>query len=56
MKTDEASSNLKNVEKKRFKPNSNEVIRILNYIATENIISTSRLLKAAGCVVTRKLK
>ena len=55
MKTGKAPPNLRNVERKQLKSKSDEINRVLNYIVTENITPTSRLLKAAGCVVTKKL-
>ena len=55
MKTDEAPFNLRNVERKQLKSNCDEINRVLNYIVTESITPTSWLLKAAGCVVAKKL-
>ena len=55
MKTDKAPPNLRNVERKQSKSKSDEINKVLNYVVTENITSTSRLLKAAGCVVAKKL-
>ena len=54
MKTDRAPPNLRNVERKKLKSKSDEIDRKLN-IGTENITSTSPLLKAAGCIVANKL-
>ena len=43
-----------NVERKQLKTKSDEINRVLNYIVTESITTTSRLLKAAGCVVAKE--
>ena len=50
-----ALNGLKNVKRKQLKLKSDEINRVLNYIVTENITSTSRLLKAACCVMAKKL-
>ena len=55
MKSDEAPPNLRNVERKRLKSKVDEVNEVLKYIPTEYITATNKLLKAAGCVVARKL-
>ena len=55
MQTDEFPPNLRKTERKQLKLKLNEVSKILNYVATENIIPTSRLLKVARYVVARKL-
>ena len=55
MKTDKAPPNLRNVDRKELKSKSDEINRVLTYIVTENITPTSRLLKAVGCVVAKKL-
>ena len=55
MKTNKAPPNLRYVERKPLKSKSGETNRIPNYIATENITLTSRLLKAAGRAVAKKL-
>ena len=49
MKTDKAPPNLRNVEREKLKSKNDETNILLNYIVTENITTTSRLLKAAGC-------
>ena len=54
MKTDETPSNMRNFQRKQLKSKLNEVSKILNYISTENITPTN-MLKAAGCVVARKV-
>ena len=50
-----ALKGLRNVKRKQLKSKSNEINRAINYIITENITLISRLLKAAGCVVAKKL-
>lgn len=55
MQTDEFPPSLRKIERKQLKLKLNEVSKILNYVATENIIPTSRLLKIARYVVARKL-
>ena len=50
-----ALKGLRNVKRKQLKSKSNEINRAINYIVTENITLISRLLKAAGCVVAKKL-
>lgn len=55
MQTDEFPPSLRKIERKQLKLKLNEVSKILNYVATENIIPTSRLLKVARYVVARKL-
>ena len=55
MQTDEFPPNLRKTKRKQLKLKLNEVSKILNYVATENIIPTSRLLKVARYVVARKL-
>ena len=54
MKTDKAPPSLRNVEGKQLNSKSDEVNRVL-YIITQNITPTSRLLKAVGYVVAKKL-
>ena len=51
---DKAPPSLRNAEGKQLKSKSGEVNRVL-YIVTENITPTSRLLKAAGYLVAKKL-
>lgn len=55
MQTDEFPPSLRKIERKQLKLKLNEVNKILNYVATKNIIPTSRLLKVARYVVARKL-
>ena len=50
-----ALKGLRNVKRKQLKSKSNEINRAINYIVTENITLISQLLKAAGCVVAKKL-
>ena len=55
MKSDETPPNLRNVERKRLKLIVDEVNDILKFIPSEDITTINQLLKAAGCVVARKL-
>ena len=55
IKIDKAPPNLKNVERKQLKSKSDEINRVLNYIVTESITTTSQLLEEAGCVVAKEL-
>ena len=55
METCESPPNLRHIERKKLKEEVKKVNEALKYMTTQNITDTNKLLKAAGCVVAKRL-
>ena len=55
MRTDETPPNMRHIERKKLKEEATKVNEILQCVQTDNITDTNKLLKAAGCLVAKRL-